>query len=440
MLFIAVSIFAQQKTERYWGLDGERYKKTYTLNKNGDYVGSYKVFDISDNCVLSYNYNSKGELAGDQYEYAYPNKPRLYQKYSATGGILLQEIFYEYDLLARPMKQRIEAKKIYDKDGHLIEEWHYKSLISNERLVKTWWTIPNGEASLIGEEGTGRYEDGNSRSKIHVSLQEKYTNNKDTVYVWYADDYEVTKQHFAGKLDRYGYWIIQYAKDGSVIYSREAEQAAELKKNEQARQDSIAKRTEINKLIQQFEQSTQFYKHKVDSTLAYSKTVDDKYKQYYQQYCDNFFFYKIANAATNKKHLKLKTLILQACNSYMGHTKDYVALADDIKKFEEDSYSISVIYKNGSSDKNILRDYGWDKKNQKISLPVCDDIKRLHNKYDRDDDDWRVNEKFANELYDYVLHCERIYDVHPDVERMIETKLKLIEIIDYCVANKIKLK
>lgn len=123
MLIMPTLLAAQQKIERHWN---GQIARMYTLNKNGDYVGSYKEFDNRGRCLVSYNYNSKGEKSGKWIDYAYPNKPDKIITYSDNGGILLSTVKYEYDLTVTPMKQIMTYKMICDKNGEKIEEWLYE--------------------------------------------------------------------------------------------------------------------------------------------------------------------------------------------------------------------------------------------------------------------------------------------------------------------------
>jgi hypothetical protein len=394
MLLVTSSLMSQVQTEKH---RNGRIARQYTLNKNGDYIGSYKEFDNQGRCLVSYNYNSKGEKTGEWIDYAYQNKPAKIIKYSTTGGILLSEVKYEYDLTVTPMKQVMTYKMICDKNGEKLEEWLYEF---GRGLFKYYEKTQKGKSFRAAED---------------FSIYLEQYNGNDTVYAWHDFERTESKQHFAGKRLNSD-WIIKYDKEGNVMYDKiaiererflkdsivTANKLAEelrIKEERQAREDTIAN------LKQNYENALELY-IKNDSLYidALNKYVVDKNEQTLYLFLHNYLTKK-----KKKQHeIQLQQMII------------------DLETY--DKYKNANTKTNG---KNLKSDVGRKLSNVEHNM---------RRNYSYPSDNMTAEEfRYAKELAEYN-GIKEAYIIEEQHQCIFDKQAKLIAIMEYCDKNKIVIK
>ncbi len=403
MLIMPTLLAAQQKIERHWN---GQIARMYTLNKNGDYVGSYKEFDNRGRCLVSYNYNSKGEKSGKWIDYAYPNKPDKIITYSDNGGILLSTVKYEYDLTVTPMKQIMTYKMICDKNGEKIEEWLYEY---GRGLFKYYEKTQNGKSF---------------RAPDDLSIYLEQYNGNDTVYAWHDFERTGTKVYFAGKRLN-GDWLIKYDKEGNIAYDKVAVE------RERLIQDSIATANKLAEELRIEEERARIEQIKQDSILKrqtdYRNLIDSI------KHTDSLYTDVINKYAKGDERNLYKFLCKQ------------IKVKKSKKSFDETLHISIAKVLNIEPYSNMIGNYTFNA----VSKPnKTASIEYYPSQYNMSTDSYykRLNGKTvesvlnANKMAYMTDYQIKNCIVPKDIKYKFEMQKLLINILEYCKENKIDIK
>lgn len=414
MLIISFAM-AQVKTEKW---PNGRIAKQYSLDKNGNYNGSYKEWTYGGKMIMQCNY-LHGDLHGN------------YVEYLGNGTHGEESVYYKGVKTSHKKYRYFDAKRYlmysatWDKDGILLTEG--KREYSDYSGLGEWFDnaglLPNGKGKWEAY-GYGLIED--------ADYTEKYVGN-DTIYVWYGK----AKKQFRGKIiennNGYKSYVLEYDKDGTLLKSPEKDLA---EKREKARQDSIA---EANKLAEKLriEREINARKDTIANLKRDREIVSKKYNTTNSLYKDAINRYVIGkgeeslykflcNYLTKKKKKEKDVRLQQMIVDVLGIEMNVIP-TKEIKLYTDGS--IRITRDNGQQD-TLLTSYKCNSINENVELGEnrrgtfyiysVDEIAEDIDKYTRQKGEYYLPKEFRNVL-----------------QTVYEKQVKLLDIMRYCNENKI---
>lgn len=436
MLIVSASLMAQQMTERH---RNGVIAKQYTLDKDGNYHGTYTEYSRAGKPIIKQNY-FHGELHG------------IYIGYFDNGTVPAEESVYhkgvrtshkEWDYFGG--KKYLMYSGTWTKEGKLLTE--------GKRSYDSWSGLGDW-IDLAGQLPNGRwYLAGSTKDANYV---EQYNGN-DTLYVWF----DKTKEQFRGKgIDGKGY-IYEWDENGTLLKSPEKELAEKLEK---VRQDSIAtakkleeelriknelqaRQDTLKQLKESFEKTAQLYAqtdslyYVVLKDCVEAQNINTSHLSSYDRYkaalanqqksAENqrahklysFFSKYMAKKKKKPVEIELQKMISEASGLEIGVKGQKTKIDNSIRKY---------IFGNHLVGESLNNDIYYKTTRANSGLYKVDVLERLENMYE--------SKKYdeAKVLYEDML---KVYnEIGEEYANAHKLQLKLIHIMEYCTTNSIKIK